>query len=94
MKSYELTVVMAGKTTAAKKKDAVERIEKIVAASKGKVTKSDDWGVKDLAYKIKKQDEGLFLYFELELPALNVKNVSEKVKLEDGIIRHLMIAKD
>ena len=94
MRNYLLTIVLSGKATAAKKKDVLEKIEKIVKVNKGKVTLSEDWGVKDLAYKIKKNDMGLFLHFELELPASSVKAISDKVRLEDDIIRHLMVVND
>ncbi len=94
MKSYELTIVMPGKTTAAKKKDQLERVEKIVEASGGKVVKTDEWGVKDLAYPIKKEEAGLFIGFEIELTAASVKSVADKIKTEENIIRHILIAKD
>lgn len=91
MRNYELTIVLPGKTTAAKKKDVIEKMEKIVTASGGKVTKTDDWGKKELAYKIEKNEEGLFLYFELEMPSSGVKNIKDKMKLEDDILRYLII---
>lgn len=94
MRNYELTLVLPGKATAAKKKDVLEKIEKIVKVNKGKVVKADDWGKKDLAYNIAKNDSGIFLYFDLEMPTEAVKNIKDKLKLEDDIIRYLLISKD
>jgi small subunit ribosomal protein S6 len=94
MKNYELTVVLPGKSTAASKKDVVERIGAMVKANKGKVAETEDWGKKELAYDIDKNKEGVFLHFVLELPTEVVKNISEKVKLEDDIIRHLLVVAD
>jgi small subunit ribosomal protein S6 len=94
MKNYELTLVLPGKATAAKKKAVVERVEKLVKVSDGKVTSSEDWGEKDLAYKIKKHDSGIYLYFDLELSPLAVKNISDKVKLDDDIIRYLLVSSE
>lgn len=93
MKNYELTIVLPGKTTAAKKKDMTDKIEKMVTVNKGTVTKMDDWGKKDLAYDIKKNDSGVFVYFELNMPPTAVKNLKDKMKLEDDIMRYLIIAK-
>lgn len=94
MKNYELTIVLPGNATAAKKKDAGERIEKMVKVNGGKVAKADDWGKKELAYEIDKNDSGIFLYFELEMPTEAVKALKDKMKLEDDIIRYLVIAKN
>lgn len=91
MKPYELTVVIPGKATAAKKKDVVERIGKIISAQGGKVEKSEDWGVKELSYVIKKNSSGNFLYFEISLPASSVKGIKEKIKVDDDIIRYLLV---
>ena len=56
MQNYELTVVLSGKATEAKKKSLKEKIENIVKNFDGKVTNSFDWGKKELAYDIAKSD--------------------------------------
>jgi len=94
MQKYELTVVLPGKTTAAKKKNAVSRIEKIVETLGGKIIKSEDWGEKELAYKIAKNTSGVYLYFELEITKKAISGLNDKIKLEDGIIRHLLVRKE
>ncbi len=93
MKSYELAIVLDGKATAAKKKQVKERIESFISAAKGKLGKVDEWGAIDLYYKIKKSDKGIFMFFQLELPASAVKSLSEKVKLDSDIIRYLLLSK-
>lgn len=93
MKDYELTVVLSEKATSAKKKKVVETIEKMVKTAKGKIKKSDDWGKADLAYTIKGNQAGVFLFFELELEPESVKSLDQKIKLEEDIIRHLLVKK-
>lgn len=94
MTKYELTIVLDGKATSAQKKAKVSFLESLIKINDGKITKSDDWGVKDLSYKIAKSLTGAFLYFELTLDPSKVKEVSEKVKLEDGILRYLLVKQD
>lgn len=93
MKTYELTVVLPEKATAAKKKSLVETIEKMVKTAKGKVKKTDDWGKIELAHTLKDNDSGVFLFFELELEPESVKSLDQKIKLEEGAIRHLLVKK-
>jgi len=94
MTKYELTIVLDGKATAAQKKAKIAFVESLVKINKGKVTSNEDWGVKDLTYAIQKLSTGAFLYFDIELDPATVKEISEKVKLEDGIIRHLLVKAD
>lgn len=91
MNNYELVVVLDGKATAAKKKAVSELIGKMVTVLSGKVVKTTDWGVKDLAYTIKKSTTGLFIIFDLELSGEGAKELGKKINLEEDIIRHLFI---
>lgn len=91
MNKYELTVVLDGKAGGAKKKKVTEVLESVVKLAKGEVKKSDDWGVKDMAYKIGKSTTGLYLYFELDLDPSVVKNLNEKLRVDSDVIRHLIV---
>lgn len=93
MNKYELTIVLDGKATAAKKKSVTEKMEKMVKALKGTVLKVKDWGVKDLYYEIKKSTTGTFLIFELELEGQAAKSINDKMKFEEEVIRYLLIKK-
>jgi len=94
MNKYELTIVLDGKSGAAKKKKIVESFEKVLETFKGKVTESNDWGVKELAYKIGKSESGLYLYFELELDPKGAKSLNEKLRTDADVLRFLLINKD
>jgi ribosomal protein S6 len=48
----------------------------------------------ELAYTIKDNDSGVFVFFELELEPKVVKSLDQKIKLEEDILRHLLIRKD
>ncbi|PIP57449.1 hypothetical protein COX03_03090 [Candidatus Woesebacteria bacterium CG22_combo_CG10-13_8_21_14_all_39_10] len=84
VEKYELTIVLDSKATAAKKKKVTETIEKIVALLKGKLGKVEDWGVKE---------NGLYLFFPLEIEKSSVKMIATKVSQEDDIKKYLLIRK-
>lgn len=91
MKRYELTLVLPEKATAAKKKSVTQIIEKMVKVFKGKIEKVDDWGKIKLFYPIKNNQSGVFLHFKLELKSDSARQVEQKIKLEEDIIRHLLV---
>lgn len=91
MRNYELTLVLDGKATSAKKKSAQETIEKIVNVLKGKVAKFEDWGMKDLASPIGKNTSGIYLHFKLELDGSTAKQLTAKLRSEETILRYLLI---
>ncbi len=94
MNKYELTVVVDGKSGAAKKKKVTESLEKILKIFKGAIKESKDWGVREMAYKIGKSDSGLYLHFEIELDGAGVKALNEKLRTDADILRYLVIRKE
>jgi len=94
MNKYELTVVLDGKSGAAKIKKVTETLEKILKIFKGAIKESKEWGIKELAYKLGKNDTGLFLFFELELDPKGVKALNDKLRTDPDVIRYLLIRKD
>lgn len=93
MNTYELALVLPGKTTPAKKKKELENLEKLVKLLEGRVVSVEEWGIKDLAYPIQKNTTGLFLIFTLELEAKAAKELLLKLKLEEQYLRYLLIKK-
>lgn len=82
---YELTIVLDAKATVAKKKKVIETIEKVVSLLKGKLGKVEDWGVKE---------NGLYLFFPLEIDKSSVKMIATKMEQETDILKHLLIRKN
>ncbi len=91
MHNYELTVVLDGKATAAKKTAVTKTIEKVIELGKGKLGKVSEWGVKDLAYKIGKNTTGSYIFFTLSIEPSFVKQLDNKLKMEENIIRFLVV---
>jgi small subunit ribosomal protein S6 len=94
MNTYELTVVYGGKLTPAKAKTFIEKTTKLIETFDGKVVGTINWGEKELAYQIKKQNTGYFVIFLIEMEALSVKNINDKLRVDEGLLRYLLIKTD
>jgi len=73
---------------------AESRVKKIIEDNKGKITKTDNWGKRKLAYQIKKQDFGVYVFYSVEMPAENVARVEQTFNITDEIIRFLITKPD
>ena len=94
MNKYELTVIIDGEATPAKRKTFEGKMEKAITAFKGKISKFEEWGKKELAYIIKKSNTGIYLHYQLELERQAAKDFSRKLSIDDSVLRHLIIRKD
>lgn len=72
----------------------VAKVEALVAAVGGKVTKRDNWGKKRLAYRIKRQDFAIYIYFELDLETEKVRELESTILITEEVLRHMLVVKE
>ncbi len=85
---YDLTIVLDGKTTPAKRKSAVE---KIIASVEGNVGEVKDHGERDLAYPIAKSTTGIYFTLPVNMEGESTQKLNDKLRHEEGILRYLLI---
>ncbi len=89
MRNYEFTVICYADT---EKFDAAKQLlEKLLGEAKAKISKLDDLGVRTLAYPIKKEGEGHYLYYELQMEPAQVAAVEAQLRLSTLILKYLFV---
>ena len=73
---------------------AEERVTKIFTDNGGKVTNTDNWGKRKLAYKIKGNEHAVYVFYTVELPGAGVQKVESTLNITDEIIRFLITKPD
>ncbi len=68
----------------------MQKVEKILSANGGKINKTDNWGKRKLAYPIKKQDNAVYVYYEVELPAESIAKIESTLNITDEVLRYLI----
>lgn len=63
----------------------------IIEESGGKVLKREQWGLKTLAYRIKKNRKGHYVMFDMEAEAAAVIELERQMRLTEDVIRFLTI---
>ncbi|MDE1915469.1 MAG: 30S ribosomal protein S6 [Sphingomonadales bacterium] len=66
----------------------------IVESNQGKVTKTETWGLKSLAYKIKRNRKAHFVLLNIEAPAGVVAELERQTGLNEDIIRYITVRVD
>ena len=89
-----MTLVLDPDLTSENQKKILAKIKGLITGFKGKAGKADEWGKKALAYPIKKKTDGIFHLLKIDLPESAVKELDQKLKLEDNLMRFLIIRID
>ena len=66
----------------------------IVEANQGKVTKTETWGLKNLAYKIKRNRKAHFVLLNIDGPGSVVAELERQTRINEDIIRYMTIRVD
>ena len=93
MNKYELMFILDPILENDKKEAAIETVKEIIA-SDGEVSKVNVWGVKKLAYPIRKKNEGYYVVMEFTASPELPKELDRRLKISDSFMRHLIINKD
>lgn len=93
MKDYELTVLIHPDLEV--DIDApIAKVRDLIKVNGGTITVEDNWGKKKLAYTIKKQDFGVYVYMEVKLPADALLKISNTLNITEEVLRYLLVTVD
>lgn len=91
MNSYLLTLVLKPDLDEKARGGLLDDVKKKMLGHMGKIEKEDLWGDRDLSYPIKKQSKGFYAHFELETDPSIAKNLDKILKVEEDILRYLLV---
>ncbi|MDD2295767.1 MAG: 30S ribosomal protein S6 [Eubacteriales bacterium] len=93
MNKYELMFILDPILEDDKKEAAIETVKEIIATD-GEVSDVNIWGIKKLAYPIRKKNEGYYVVMQFTASPDLPKELDRRLKISDSFMRHLVINKD
>lgn len=75
--------------------DAVNgQLESVINQAGGKVDKIDKWGVRRLAYRLKKNNDGFYVLVTFQAKPETVKEVERRLRVSDLVLKYLTVRMD
>jgi small subunit ribosomal protein S6 len=71
-----------------------ETFATLVAENGGKVEKREYWGLRNLAFRMKKNRKGHYVLFNLDAPPAAVSELERNMRINEDILRYLTIRVD
>ena len=68
-----------------------DKYNKLIESSSGKVIKIEEWGLLNLASKIKNYKKGFYIHYKFEGNQDTITEIEKKVKIDSSIIRYLTV---
>ena len=91
LREYDFTIITRGDLPEADHKKLVEDYENLMTADGGQVLKRDDWGMKRLAFPMKKAFRGHYINYDfLGLPD-NLAEMERLMRIDDNVLRYMLV---
>ena len=91
MAFYENTIVAKQDLAEKELKAIKEKYNELINKSSGKVIKIEEWGLLNLANKIKNYKKGFYIHYKFEGNKNTLIEIEKKIKVDGSIIRYLTV---
>ncbi len=94
MALYECVLIARQDISSNQAEGLVDQFSEIVETNGGKVTKKEMWGLRTLAYRIKKNRKAHYALLNLDAPPAAVAEMERNLRLNEDVLRYLTLRVD
>ena len=93
MPIYETLTILHPDLAEARVKEVLTWMQQLVENGQGKVLQVEEWGMRDLAYRIQKQRRGYYVRLEYEATPAALQELERNFRLSEDVLRFLSIVR-
>ena len=91
MNLYEHTIIARQDTSPGEIKQLTEKYSKIVEKNDGEIVKTENWGLINLSYLIKKNKKGSYIHFKIKGNGVVINELEKNESLDKKLLRYLTV---
>ncbi len=91
MNLYEHTIIARQDTSPSEIKQLTEKYSKIVEKNDGEIVKTENWGLINLSYLIKKNRKGSYIHFKIKGKGNVISELEKNESIDKKLLRYLTV---
>ena len=91
MNLYEHTIVARQDATASQIKQLTEKYSKIIEEFDGNIVQTQNWGLLNLSYIIKKNKKGNYIHFKIKGTGKIIKELEQNEIIDKNLLRYMSV---
>ena len=91
MNLYEHTIIARQDISPSQIKSLKEKYSKLIQENKGNLVQTQDWGLLNLSYLIKKNKKGNYIHFKFKGPTKIVSDLEKNESIDKNLLRYLTV---
>ena len=94
MALYECVFIARQDISSAQVDGLIEQFESVITENSGSIAKRESWGLRTLAYKIKKNRKGHYVLLNIDAAAPVVHEMERQMRINEDVLRYMTLAVD
>lgn len=91
MRKFETLLLLSPELSAENREGILSALTAVIEREKGVMLEVDHWGMRDLAYPVRKQMRGYYVRLVYEGPAPLVAELERNIRITDGIYKFVTV---
>lgn len=91
MRKYETIFILQPELSEDDIKSVTTKAHDVISSYKGECFRMDDWGIRKLAYPIKKSARGRYYYLRFDGESTLIAELERRLRLDDKVLRYQSI---
>ena len=91
MNCYEHTLIAKHDLSESQNQKLISKYENIIDKNFGKVLKTENWGLRTLAYKIKNNKKGFYFHIKFEGVGKTIEELEKAENIDEVLLRFLTV---
>ena len=91
MRKFETLLLLSPELSAETREGLLATFTGVVEREQGKMVTADHWGMRDLAYPVRKQMRGYYVRLEFVAPGAAVAELERIIRITDGVFKFVTV---
>lgn len=94
LKQYETVFILTPVLSEDQVKETVKKFREYLLGKGAEIVNEENWGLRKLAYKIRKKSTGFYVLFEYKIDSQRIKDFETQLKRDERVLRLLTVSLD
>ncbi len=91
MNKFEAVILLSPDLSSTNLKEQEDFFKKQLIELSGSIVSQEDWGLRNLSYKIKNFHKAFYKYYQLKIESNKIQDIKKSISQNENIIRHLFV---
>ena len=91
MSNFEAVVLLSSEISSKVRSTCLDSLVNLINEKSGKIISNEDWGLRDLSYKIDNYSKAFYNFYQIEIDGDKLADIKKNLNQDENFIRHLFV---